>query len=191
MRKILCMLAALLLISTSAMAEFDLSSMSPDELQQLIAQAQTQLELSEDKLVSQAVELIKDYWRTEVYAPQMYTSNDPRGYLEIVNTCVTYIKRDFATQTEYASSTEAMFANVYCIIDFILLSDYYGSAPYYTDIGINNCVIVYLDGSIEMSRMPFFDQYRSRSFVTDFSPMIESFHNLKSAYNATYHLLEE
>ncbi len=191
MRILLCLLAGLLLATTSALAEFDLSSMSPDELQQLIAQAQTQLELSEDKLVAQAVDTLKDYWRTEVYAPDKYISNDKRGYLEIINTRVTYVKRDFATQTEFANSHAAMFDHVYCVIDFALLSDYFGSAPYYNDINMYNCIVVYLDGTMEISKLPLFDLYRSHSFNTDFSPIIESFHNLGSAYNAVYHLLEE
>lgn len=191
MKKLLCLLTALLLMAVPALAEFDLSAMSPDELQQLIAQAKTQLELSEDKLVTQAIDNLKDYWREGSYATGMYESNDKRGYLEILNTCVTYIKRDFSTQTEYATEPESMFSNVYCVIDFVLLSDYFGSAPYYSDICMNNCVVVYLDGTMEVSRKPLFDLYRSRSFVSDFSPMIESVHNLGSAYDAVFYLLEE
>lgn len=187
----LCLFAALLMITSTALAEFDLSSMTPDELQQLIFQAQTQLELAEDKLVSQAANLLKDYWRTKVFAPGKYVSNEERGYLEILNTRVTYIRHDFATQAEYDTKTDSMFSNVYCVIDFVLLSDYYGSAPYYNNIDMYNCIVVNLDGSMEMSNLPFFDLYRSRSFNTDFSPIIESVHNLGSAYDAVYYLLEE
>ena len=191
MKKLLCLLITLLLMTVPALAEIDLSSMSPDELQRLITQAQTQLELSEDKLVTQAIDRLKDYWREGSYAAGIYESNDKRGYLEIVNTCVTYVKRDFATQTEYANEPESMFRNVYCVIDFVLLSDYFSSAPYYSEICMNNCVIVYLDGSMEVSRKPIFDLYRSRSFVSDFSPIIESVHNLGSAYDVVFYLLEE
>ncbi|MBQ7845401.1 MAG: hypothetical protein IJ392_04545 [Clostridia bacterium] len=191
MKKLLCLIAAFLLMSVSAYAEFDLSAMSPDELQQLITQAQTQLELAEDKLVSQAIDLLKEYWRTEVFAPGKYISNDARGYLEIINTNVTYIKRDFATQDLFANETETIFRDVYCVIDFVLLSDYYGSAPYYSNINMYNCVVVHLDGTMEISKLPLFDLYRSRSFNTDFSPIIESVHSLGSAYDAVFYLLEE
>lgn len=191
MKKLLCLVVAFLLISVSAYAEFDLSAMSPDELQQLITQAQTQLALSEEKLVSQAIDLLKEYWRTEIYAPGKYISNDARGYLEIINTNVTYVKRDFATQAEYASNNDSMFSNVYCVIDFVLLSDYFGSAPYYSNSTMNNCVVVYLDGTMELSKYPLFDQYRSRSFNTDFSPIIKAVRSLGSAYDAVFYLLEE
>lgn len=192
MKKLFCLLAALLMLFSSALAEFDLSGMTPEQLQALIEEAQLQLELSEEKLVSQALDMVKDAIRETYYAPQRYRSNDPRGYLEVLSTRVVYINRDIATQKEYIQKYEEHFSNVYCVIEFVLLSDYMGTAPYYAYTGGFSSVKVYLDGTMEVNRSaPLFNVYMSQTYDTGLGRIVKSISNLGSTYNGVFHLLEE
>lgn len=172
-----------------AEADFDLSAMSPEELQQLIASAEAQLQLTDETMMQSALETILDHWKNEIYAtPFMGDSN---GYLEILTAQITYIKKEFATQKEYVSSADALFENVYCVIDFIMLSDYYASAPYYSDAGIDNCVVIYLDGTMIVNRQPLFNQYRTRSFNNDFTSIIERVERCDFSSENTYYLVSD
>ncbi len=81
-----------------------------------------------------------------------------------------------------------MFENVYCVIDFVILSDYFGTAPYYCDAGIDNCVVVYRDGTMVVSRQSLFNQYRARTYSNDFSAIIEKVDRCDTGDHNIYYL---
>ena len=189
MKKLLSVfLVILCLMAPAASAqEFDLSSMTPSELQELIAAAQKQLQMSEPVLIENAVQALKAMWRGVYGQPSV----SKHGYLEIIHTQVTYINEAYASGELTEKSGGSMFRNLYCVIDFVLLSDYYGTAPYYTDIGMYTSVLVYRDGKIENASRSPFELYRSRTYSADFSAIISSVHDCGTEYNAVFYLLDE
>lgn len=76
-----------------------------------------------------------------------------------------------------------MFDGIDYIVEFLLYTDYFGTAPYYSNAGIYDTVSVYTDGHAEINDRNLFDVYRSRAFVTDFSDIIEDVKDLGAAYN--------
>lgn len=196
MKRILAIILVFMLAGCSAMAEtdVDLSGMSAQELQQLIQSAEKALErtMQEENLVAESVEIIKQYWRDNTYADEWYQEiEDSRGYLEIMNTRIAYIREEMDVEEGIKDTAESIFGDLHCVVEFELMSDCYGTDPYYFNAGIDNCVTVYRDGRIETVRKSPFDMYRSRTYSNDFSGIIESVHNLGSAYDAVYYLLEE
>ncbi|MBQ8312321.1 MAG: hypothetical protein IJX84_03850 [Clostridia bacterium] len=190
MKKLLCLLFVLLFAIPAHGENIDLSNMSPEELQQLISAAQIELERSEEQYVAKAIELVKDYWKKEIYSRDSHASHD--GYLEILNTQIAYVNRDVATKTEPASSAEHMFQNVYCVIDFTLLSDYFAATPsFYSNVNMYDSVTVYMDGTMELTNMSLILKYFNRLYSGDLSHILSSTTNCGSTYNAVFHLLEE
>lgn len=188
MKKLLCLLAALLMMTSAALAEFDLSGLSPDELQQLIDAAQVELERSEEQYVTRAIELVKDYWKNEIYSKDSHANHN--GYLEILNTQIAYVNNHVAKQPE--SSAELMFQNVYCVIDFTILSDYFATNPsFYTNVNMYDSVTVYMDGTMELSNMSLLTKYFNRLYSGDLSHILTHTTNCGATYNAVFHLLEE
>ena len=68
-------------------------------------------------------------------------------------------------------------------MEFILLSDYYESAPYYTNCGTYDSVVIYKDGRCEVMAINPIDMYRSSSYMTNFSDFIERIEDLGSLCN--------
>ncbi|MDO5144335.1 MAG: hypothetical protein Q4E72_06985 [bacterium] len=190
-RCVVLLVVALMLFSCVARAQsgVDLSSLTPEELQQLISAAETQLQLTDETMLQSAVDVLTNHWKNEIYADP--TLDGTSGYFEILAAQATYIKRDFAVQDEYASASDALFENVYCVVDFVILSDYFDTAPYYWDAGIDNCVVVYRDGSMEVSRQSLFNQYRARTYSNDFSAIIDRVERFDVGESAIYHLTDE
>lgn len=164
----------------------DLSSMSPEELQSLIADAQKQLALSEPEMMERAIDLLKSTWlNDDKYGYKSMMSTSQHGYLEILHSQILYIS------DKAAADESGFFYNMYCVIDFVLLSDYYGSAPYYADAGINSSVVVFNDGNMEVRTRSVFAQYSARTYSYDYSGIISSVRKLGSDYNAVFYLLDE
>lgn len=163
--------------------------LSSEEVQQRIAAAESQPQPIDEELMQSAIQVLIEYWTDEVYAESYMENSD--GYLEILAAQVTYVQKDFAVQEEFASSFDAMFENVYCVIDFAILSDYFDTAPYYWDVGINNCVVIYRDGTIQVSGAPLFNMYRSKSFNNDFSAIIEKVERYDVGKDNIYYLTAE
>lgn len=135
-------------------------------------------------LVVPAIELLKEQWKAN-YTKDNLSKN---GYLEIKNTRIIWIN-DGLSESE-SNSVKQYFSNVDYIVDFILYTDYFGSEPYYSNTWLDNCVIVYTDGTKKVARDQL-DLYRSRSYNSDYSEIIKSIIDLGSEYNASYRLLNE
>lgn len=136
----------------------------------------------EDEMVHAALDVLTDYWRDEVYGNS--AGMDLDGYLEVKWTRVVYIQDDAVK-----SGDPAQFADMECFVEFFILSDYFGSHPYYSHAGIAECVAVYEDGSCEVLRMNPLEAHRARSFSGDFSSIIESISDRGSDFNQTYDLM--
>lgn len=188
MKKVICAILLLAIFAGTSVAEdgFDLSGMTPAELQVLIEAAEVQLSFEEDGMVRSAVELLKQSWKADYEKSGM----SPNGYLEILHTRVSYIRKDFATQDFSKNASASMFENVYCVIDFVLLTDQ-GSAPYYVDQGYRNQVVVLRNGEMQLASQSIFRLYTGRTYNFDLSGIIETVRSLGGQYNAVYELLNE
>lgn len=189
-RFVILFITWMMLFACAAHAELgiDLTDLSPEELQQLISAAESQLQVADEAMMQTAIQTLVEHWKNEVYGDSIMEGSD--GYLEILAAQVTYIRKDFALQTEFAPAAADMFQNVYCVVDFVLLSDYYATAPYYCDAGIDNCIVIYRDGTMEFSGIPLFLNYRARTFSNDFSAIIERVERYDVGENNIYYLVD-
>lgn len=150
-----------------------------------------------DGIVLQAIDALKDAW-LEVYGKRanvyLMLSASFTGYLEIRNTRVIRIREnphqidETASESDIAADT---FGNVDYLVEFIVFSEYMGSAPYYESTNMWDCVAVLRDGTFEAQGRNPLVQYRSRTGELDLSGIIEEIIDLGDEYNAVYHLLLE
>lgn len=120
-------------------------------------------------IVEDAINELTDAWGG-IY--DRFSVIDDR-HLEITNTQVIKIKE---------SVDEEMFENIEYVVQFELLSNYFGSGEPYKNVKQSDCVLVYKDGSMEVSN-DIFNIYRARTFNTDFSDIIEESTNYSDAFN--------
>lgn len=124
---------------------------------------------TEKAQVQFALTELKKQWK-ELYENDMYEKGS--GYLEIKNTRLIKIKEE----------TEAdLFKNVDYMVEFVLYSNYFGSAPYYGNCGTYDCVVVYKDGSVDFKNLVSI--YRSRTYSADFTGFIENICDYDDAFN--------
>ncbi len=154
-------------------------------------QAEPGIDPAHAEAVEQAIEVLKAHWE-QSYAE---TSDFTNGYLEIKNTRIIKIKDEPTTPDGDSTNTTliSQFGNVEYVVEFMLYSDYFGSSafgdkPYYTNISLDDAVVIYKDGSAEVRRQTPFEIYRSRTYSLDYSGIIEDIADLGSAYNAVYNL---
>ncbi len=126
-------------------------------------------------MVVEAVDLLQRHWK-ETY-DEMQIETD--GYFEIKNTRVVDIKDNDVDE----------FQNVDYIIEFELYTDMYGSAPYYQDVNAYDTVVVYKDdGSMKVSSGNLFRLYSGKTYVFDYSNIIESIKDYGGEYNCVKRL---
>ena len=130
-----------------------------------------------DKEVRQAIEAMKKQWE-EVYNDENFYEISRNKYLEIKNTRIIFIKDDVPD----------VFENIDYIIEFMIFTDYSGSAPYYSNASIYDSVVFYRDGKIVVQQKSLFSFYRSRNYTSEFSNIIKSVNDLGSVYNKAYEL---
>ena len=189
MKKFCVVLLILALLFSSAIAEsIDFSNLTLEGLLELLTSPQSELLKDEPSLVERATDSLRSTWKNKVYGDYGVSEH---GYLEIVHTQITYINESYATRDLTGKTSDDLFHNVFCVIDFMLLSDYYGSAPYYFDAGIYSSIIVYRNGAVETVSMSPFRKYYSLTYSGDFSEIIESVHDCEDEYNAAYNLLDQ
>lgn len=129
-----------------------------------------------NEIAEEAVDVLKDFWEDK-YQDADYLED---GYFEIKNTRVIYIQ-----ETDIQE-----FENVSCIVDFVLYTNYLGTAPYYLDVGTNNAVVVYRDGTTEVSHNPILI-YRSRTYNNDLSGIVDHIVDYHDQYNCVEDLLND
>ncbi len=82
----------------------------------------------------------------------------------------------------------SMFDGVACVVEFTVLSDLLGSAPYTFYAGCYDHVILYRDGTSEVPVTSPFRSYAARVYSWDFTGIIASVTDLGTALNGVWHL---
>ncbi|MBR6165283.1 MAG: hypothetical protein IKQ45_05085 [Clostridia bacterium] len=183
---LLCMMLALPAGACSETA--DTPSLSFDTLLDFVFGTKTSTGTTEPEMVQKAVETLKDFWLNDSKSGYKSEYNmSRRGYLEILHTQLSYIS-DEANKDE--SLYYGQFYNIYCVIDFVLLSDYYGTDPYYSCPGMYQTVAVYTDGTMKVLPHSPFSWYSARAYIYDYSGIISEVKNLGDQYNGSFFLLE-
>ena len=108
------------------------------------------------------------YWEDEY---DRFSIEEDRHF-EIKNTRIITIKNNDIEQ----------FENVKYLVEFVLYTNYMGSAPYYEDFCVYDTVVVYNDGEMEVQTNPI-DRYRGRTYETDFSNFIKDIDDYCGYYN--------
>lgn len=131
---------------------------------------------SRKELVDDAVRELKSEW-TDIYNRKL-GNIEYNGYFEIKNTRVI----------EIGDTDIELFKDIDYIVEFVLFTDYFGSAPYYSSIGISDTVVVYSDGAMEVPNTNLLTAYRSRYYTVDFSDIIKKVNDCKDKYNCVEYL---
>ncbi len=129
-----------------------------------------------DKRVLNAINVLEEHW-DKVYEQD---DNIEDKYLEIINTRIINIKSNI--NSEEVRGKEDLFNSIDYVVEFELLSNYFNTAPYFLNAYVDNWVVVYKDGTSEVSRN-LLNIYRSSTYSTDFSPIIESIEEFDSQYD--------
>ena len=124
--------------------------------------------LKHHEIVTEATQQLKQYWKQHYKEDDIETD----GYFEIKNTRVITIKEN---EIE-------LFKDVDYIIEYELYTDYMGSAPYYENCGVKNNVVVYKNGTMDVTNS-LIRMYRSKTYQTDYSGFIEAIDDYQGQYN--------
>ena len=135
--------------------------------------------LSENEIVELAVEQLKCSW-TDTFKRRDLSE---KGYLQILHTQICYIDPD------YVPVKHNYLQDVYCMVEFTLLTDFYGLAPYYTDLAGGNAVLFMRDGTIKVDTSPFL-KTQQRYSLEDFQNAIVSV-TQTDEYNTIFYLLDK
>ena len=128
-----------------------------------------------DKRVTSAIEVLKDHWKKQY---KQYDFEDK--YLEIINTRIINLKDNIDSEKTFEKGD--LFENIDYIVEFDLISNYYNTSPYHFNSYADNYVVVYKDGTAKV-QTNLFNAYRSMTYSTDFSPIIESIEDFGGKYD--------
>ena len=176
MKRLFALLFVFMLISSTCLADNSRS------LKDYIAKSEKQTEqsaLTEDEIILKAIDVLTDYWKDD-YSQAFYDEED--GYLDIKWTRAIYINQDLP------DNAKSIFDQMNCYVEFFLLSNYFGTAPCYLHAGINECVAYMNDGSFKLTSYNPINTYRSRTYETDFTPIIMSISDREAEFNRVFDL---
>lgn len=126
-----------------------------------------------EELAEAAIELLKLEWK-DIYSSDFLESD---CYFEIKNTRVIEINE----------TNDKILKNVDYIVEFVLYTDYFGSAPYYCSTGLSDSVVVYDDGTMEVSRSNVLQIYRT-AYYANLSDVVKTVYDLGDMYNCVEYL---
>lgn len=130
--------------------------------------------------VDKAITALKDYW-TGYYAETSETEKDRANgdwYLEIKNTRLV----------ELGEVENEPLKDVEYVVEFMIYTNFYGTAPYYNGMDVRNTVLIYKDGTVEAGSVSGIPQYIAMHYE---APPIDAVHDYGAQYNAVYHLEEQ
>ena len=122
-----------------------------------------------DEMIKKAVEAVIDAWQEE-YAKDRYTGTD--STVQIKNTRLLILKEN----------TDPYYQEIAFVVDFVIFSDMYGTAPYYIDAGYLNNVVVYKDGTMEVTNN-YVLQVARRTYNFDLSNILDEVKDYNDLYN--------
>lgn len=130
-----------------------------------------------DEEIKASMELLKQAW-LEDYKENSYDRSSPS--VVIKDTRIIKVK-DSPVDVQTKKAVEHLEGVDY-VIEYILFSNYLGD-DYPFHVGINENVIVYRDGRMEVSKMSIIKQVIQGYSMTDCSGVIEEIIDLDDAYN--------
>ena len=126
---------------------------------------------SYDAVINKSITALKSEWKG------IYNEFGRDGYFEIKNTRVIEIK----------DNDISAFKDVKYIVEFILFTDYYGSAPYYSEAVVSNVAVIYKNGNAEITGN-LFRRYSSATYSYDYSDIIKNIVDCGDKYNLIEYL---
>lgn len=191
MKKGICILACIVLLLScvcfAAAEETDRRFIPPEEA----------IGMTEEEMMNQAVALLTDTWRyggSGILTSMTYNGPWSRclseeGYFQILHAQICYLDRDYASREKEMirdKNRRSDTYGVYCMIDFSLLTDPFGTAPYYMPYtGMADEVVVLWDGSMFTQPNVFLSWYVQRLRVAEIPRMMVKVVQT-DAYNAVY-----
>ena len=145
--------------------------------------------LAEDttaQLCENAIDLMKQTWRDEVFR------DDSDGYFEVAHTRVIYLytesddDKTTAFLKEYFVNENGSPMTAY--VECTLYTDYFSSAPYYSDVLRSHCVAFYEDGTAVCLVKSPIEIFRTRTFETKYDSIIKEIVDLDGKYNEVCYL---
>lgn len=136
---------------------------SPGVIRDPQAQMDT-LKLSDEQqeYLDTALQELKFFW-----ADFYETDLEEFPYLEVKNARLIDIKE----------SQTGVFENVEYVVEFMLLTNYQSSEPYYADAGVYDMVVFYTDGTVEVTNN-LFRIHSAATYDYDYTGIIESMEDL-------------
>lgn len=137
----------------------------------------------DDSLIRAALSSLRSAWQTEFSNPKRYPAGE--YVVDIRGTRLIRIK------DELAEREEKYFGGISCVIEFLLYDDLLsmdgpGHNAGYRDVSLQNCaVVVYRSGLMSVKTSPI-SQYRTRTYVSDFSTFIEEVVDYRDQYNQVF-----
>lgn len=128
----------------------------------------------EEEIIEGAIDALAFRWEQEYLK---YPPHDQEDYLEIKWARVVYIKDGVSEKGA------EQFTDMLCYVEFFLLSNYFGAAPYYPHAGVLECVAFRRDGTFDVLKQDPINQYRAKTFQMDFSHIIQSISDRGSEFN--------
>lgn len=128
------------------------------------------------------------------------------GYFQVIHTRVVYLNTSFENAAcikeikENVNNSEKLLEtckNIFrnengspmtAFVECVLLTDCYGTAPYYVNIPMNNSVAFFQDGSVEAWGKSPIESFRSISYVTNYDGIIREIKDMGSQYNEICYL---
>ena len=138
----------------------------------------------DDTLIRAALQTLRAAWQKEYSSGKYYCSGE--HLIDIRGTRLIRIKK---TLEEREAKT---FSDIACIIEFLMYDDYYatevsGHGVGYYDVSLTrNCVVVHRSGYMEsVSRSPLI-LYSGRTYVYDYTPLVEEVIDFRDRYNQVF-----
>ncbi len=145
-----------------------------------------QAELTTEERCTMAIDMLKNVWKNDVL------TDDSDGYFEVAHTRVIYLFTESSDENK-AKYLQQYFTNdngaaMEAFVECTLFTDYFSSAPYYSDVMLYHCVAFYEDGTEQVLSKSPVEIFRARSFETRYDGIIREIADLDGKYNEICYL---
>ena len=142
------------------------------------------------KEIARAISLITQTWQDSFDRTKADGYDGDDYTLKIVNAHVYVIDhdpeyKDNSHQKFQKKAYEDWLKDVKLVVNFEILSNYYGGGDYYENIGLMDQVFFYNDGTAEVKTSNYFIQYGNTAYCYDYSVFIKEMIDFGDLYNRT------
>ena len=118
--------------------------------------------------------------------------DDSDGYFEVAHIRVIYLFTE-SSDEKTAKYLQQYFSNedgaaMTAFVECTLFTDYFSSAPYYSDVMLYHCIAFYDDGTEQVLSKSPVEIFRARSFETKYDGIISEIADLDGKYNEICYL---